>query len=442
MNVLPHTIRRRPKRHPNLQKILDNIEWLFFDRILRLGVGLAVGVWLARFLGPEQFGQLSYATALVSMFSAVASLGLSGIVVRDLVMDPDSADTTLGSALFLQLLGGLVAVALVVGVVAGLRPDDTLTRTMVAILGFSLVFKASEVVKYWFESQVQSKYSVWVENCVFLLIAAVKGLMILRHAPLMAFVWVVLAESILTALGLLAIYLRRAQWVMRWSLQTRRALTLLKESWPLALSGMTVMLYMRIDQIMLGEIIGAKSIGIYSAAVRITESMYFLPMIIVASAFPSLMQPENRPDFEGGFQRLFDIMLAISLPLAVVLSFFSQEIINLLYGAQYSDAGAVLQIHVWAGVFAFMGVPSGRWYVYENLQKLALCRTAMGAALNVALNFALIPILDTRGAAMATLVSYAMSNILFNAILPRTRYVFVKQMRAFRFHSFFKRDER
>ena len=145
-------------------KILDNIAWLFLDNILRMGVGLLIGVWVARYLGPEQFGQLNFAMAFVGIFGAVAGLGLNGIVVRDIVREPETANITLGTAFVLQASGGVFAVALIIGTMAWLRPDDTLTKTLVAIFGLGLIFKSTEVVKYWFESQVQSRYTVWIET--------------------------------------------------------------------------------------------------------------------------------------------------------------------------------------------------------------------------------------------------------------------------------------
>ncbi|NCC25319.1 MAG: flippase, partial [Deltaproteobacteria bacterium] len=168
MNITPPFIRRRIEHRPNLVKIVDNIGWLFFDKILRMGVGLFVGVWVARYLGPDQFGLLNFALAFTGLFGAIAALGLQGIVVRDIVRDPESAPVTLGTAAILQLVGGLVAYLLVLVIIAYLRPDDALSRSIVAILGSMLLLKASEIAVFWFESQVQSKYTVWVQNGAFL----------------------------------------------------------------------------------------------------------------------------------------------------------------------------------------------------------------------------------------------------------------------------------
>lgn len=125
-----------------------------------MDVGLLVGVWVARYLGPEQFGLLNFATAFSGLFGAIAVLGLQGIVVRDIVRDPECASLTLGTAAVLQLVGGLVTYLLILVAIANLLPDDALARSIVAILGSMMLLKANDIAVFWFESQVQSKYTV------------------------------------------------------------------------------------------------------------------------------------------------------------------------------------------------------------------------------------------------------------------------------------------
>jgi O-antigen/teichoic acid export membrane protein len=438
LKLIPAPLRARIEHRPHLLKALTNTGWLFGDQILRMAVGLLVGVWVARYLGPEQFGLLNYAMAFVSLFGAIASLGLNGIVVRDLVKNPESANATLGSTFLLQFIGGFLAFGLVLLAIGFARPDDSLSKLMVAVLGFVMVFKSTEVVKYWFESQVQSKYAVWIESGGFLLFAIVKVALILGQASLMAFVWAAFAEGGLVAAGLLGMYAWRGGHLRGWRPHYIRAKILLRDSWPLILSGLAVMVYMRIDQIMLGQMLGDEAVGIYSAAVRVSEMWYFIPTAIIASAFPSLMQNQDQATFEKHFQRLFDLMVAIAFPLALFITVFSNLIIRILFGVEYLGASEVLSVYAWAILFAFMGVPAGRWYLYADLQKLALARTTLGAVVNVLLNIIFIPQYGPVGAAYATLVAIAISNVLFNALDGRTYHLFVMQVRALSMRSFWK----
>jgi PST family polysaccharide transporter len=433
LKFVPAPLRARFEHRPHLLKALTNTGWLFGDQILRMAVGLFVGVWIARYLGPEQFGLLNYAMAFVALFGAIASLGLSGIVVRDLVKDPACANTTLGTAFVLQFIGGFLAFGLAIAVIGFARPDDGLAKLMVAVLGFVMVFKSSEVVKYWFESQVQSKYTVWVENGAFMVFAAVKVGLILTNASLMSFVWAVFAEGLLVAAGLLGMYAWRGGRLLAWHGHYHRAKILLKDSWPLILSGLAIMVYMRIDQIMLGQMLGDEAVGIYSAAVRISEVWYFVPMAIVASVFPSIIEAKKQSEslYYERLQKLYDLMTLLALGVALSMTLMSDWLIALFYGDGYSGAGTVLALHVWTGLFVFMGVASGRWYLSENLQKLAFTRTLSGAFINILANLLLIPEYGVQGAAIGTLLSQIAAAYLFDFLHPKTRAVFWMKSKSF-----------
>lgn len=387
-----------------------------------MGVGLLVGVWLARYLGPEQFGQFNYALAFVLIFGAVAGLGLNGIVVRDIVREPATSSTTLGTAFLLQFIGGLIAVALVVGTIAWLRPDDSLTKTMVAILGMGLVFKSTDVVKYWFESQLQSRYTVWVENGVFIIMAIVKVVMILLQAPLLAFVWLTLAEAVLVGGGLLLIYANRGGQLGTWRPDISRAKRLLADCWPLIFSSLAVTIYLRIDQIMLAEMVDDHAVGVYSAAVRISEIWYFIPMAIVGSILPSVINAKNTSQaiYEDRLQKLYDLLVLLALAIAIPMTVLSDNIVVALYGKAYIDAGTILSINIWAGVFVFLGTACGVYTNIENLPRYSLIQTFLGMLTNIILNILMIPIWGMEGAAIATVISYAVA--AFSALLfLRTR---------------------
>lgn len=433
LSLLPPFLRNRIIHRPNLQKILINAGWLFGDKILRMGMGLLVGVWVARYLGPEQFGLLNYAIAFVALFTAFANLGLNGIVVRDLVQDPSTAETTMGTAFVLTALGGLSAFGLLLLAIGYARPNDELAKSIVVLLSLLMVLKATDAVRYWFESQVQYKYVVWMENGVFLVISAVKIVLILTHAPLMAFVWAILAEALAVAMGLLGMYAWKGGKLISWRCRFTRAKVLLKDSWPLILSGLAIMVYMRIDQIMLGQMLGDESVGIYTVAVRISEIWYFIPMAIAASVFPSVIEAKKKSDvlYHARLQRLFNLLVLVALVVAILMTFLSEWIVTFLFGAAYNQAGSVLAIHIWAGIFVFLGVASTNWFLIEGLQRYSFYRTLSGAFVNVGLNLILIPKFGVIGAAWATVVSQACASMFFNVFNSKTRPVFFMQCKSF-----------
>jgi len=433
VNIVPPFIRRRIAHRPNLLKIVDNIGWLFFDKVLRMGVGVLVGVWIARYLGPEQFGLFSFATAFIGLFGAVAGLGLQSIVVRDIVRDPTCKEETLGTAAVLQLGGGVLAYGLILSTIFWLRPDDALAKWLVAILGSMMLFKASEVAMYWFESQVLSKYTVWVQNGSFLVFAAVKVALILGHAPLLAFAWATIAEAALVALLLLAMLGARGPSLVTLKVSFARAKVLLADSWPLLLSGLAIATYMKIDQIMLGLMLGDEAVGIYSAATRISEVWYFVPMMIVASVFPTILEAKKQSEalYQQRLQRLYDLMVWLSVAVALPITFLADPIVVLLYGPAYAEAGTVLAIHIWASIFVFLGVASGQWFIAENRQILSFQRTFLGALINVVLNCVCIPQFGVVGAAYATLMAQASVGLLYDVFQKETQPMFNMKIKSF-----------
>ena len=256
----------------------------------------------------------------------------------------------------------------------------------------------------------------------------------------MAFIWALLAEGLIGAAGLLAVFAMRGGGMRAWHIRPQRVKTLLADSWPLMLSGMAIMVYMRIDQIMLGQLLGDESVGIYTAAVKISEIVYFIPMSIAASAFPAIVEVRKRDEalYYRRLQRLYDLMVALSLAVALPVTFLSDWMVTLLFGSAYRAAGPVLAIHIWAGVFVFLGVAGAKWYIVENLQKISLINTSIGAATNIVLNYVLIPRWGVAGAAWATVVSQCIVAYLCDSFNAKTRIVFFMKSKSLFFHSLFE----
>lgn len=388
-----------------------------------MGLGLIIGVWVARYLGPEQFGLFNFATAFVGLFGAIAGLGLQDIVVRDIVCDPSGKEETLGTAAVLQFAGGLIAYGLILVTIFWLRSDDTLAKVIVAILGSMTLFKASEVAVYWFESQVLSKFTVWVQNGVFFVFAAIKVLLLLQRAPLVAFAWATMSEALIVALLMLMMLSLRGLRVGQLRMTVARAKLLLVDSWPMLLSGVAVLIYMKVDQVMLGQMVGDDAVGVYSAAVRISEVWYFAPMAVVASVFPAILESKKRSEeqYLRRLQFLYDILVWLSVAVALVINFLSTHIIYFLFGSAYGESSSVLTCHIWTGVFVSMGVARGKWMLAENLQYMGYWYVGLGMIMNVVCNYLLIPNFGIRGAAFATLVSQAVVAIGAPLLFSKTR---------------------
>jgi len=429
-SYLPPFLRKKLDGRYHLQKVIGNTGWLVTDKILRMGVGLAVGISVARFLGPEQFGLFNYAVAFVSLFSVFATLGLDGIVVQELVHNPAHKDEILGTAFLLKFCGSGLTLLVAVSAILWLRPSDILTHWLVTIVAAGTVFQAFDAIDFWFQARVESKFSVYARSCAFLLVSATRIILIINHAPLLAFAWAASLEMILGAAGLVVAYRLRGQHVFAWRASAQRFRQLLQHAWPLALSGMAIMVYMKIDQVMLGEMVGSRAVVVYSAAIRISEVWYFIPISIVGSVYPSLIEARKASTavYYQGLARLFRLVAAIALAIAIPMTFISGYVAKALYGTDYEGVGPILAVHIWAALFVFLGVAQGPSNIIEGLTKLALLRTFLGAVANVLLNLLLIPIYGAFGAAVATTVSYALSGVVLNAFSRRTRKIFALQL--------------
>ena len=432
IQFLPSSLRSKLDGRYTLQKILSNTGWLFADRLLRMGVGLFVGVWVARYLGPEQFGLFNYAIAFVSLLSPIATLGLDNLVVRDLVHDPANKNEILGTTATLKFIGAVLAWLLIMSSIWLMRPGDTTTQWLVGVLAIGLLFQTFDSIDFWFQSQIQSKFTVIARSIAFVLVTGARVALIEIKAPLIAFAWLGCAEALLVSVGLVIAYKIQGWRLSAWQNSSARACNLLKHSWLLILSGLAIMIYMKIDQIMLGQMIGNDAVGIYSAALKISEVWYFIPMAIISSVFPTIVAVKTN-DSELYYTRLsnlFSFMVRLAYTIAIPITLFSGWLIKFLFGSHYTAAAPVLAIHVWANIFVFLGVAQESWNISEGLFKLSLQRTLIGAAINILLNLILIPLYASIGAALATVIAYAFSAVITNIFNQSTRKILLLQIKA------------
>ncbi|MRR06370.1 MAG: flippase [Deltaproteobacteria bacterium] len=405
---LPLFVKQRLEGRHQLHRIIANTGWLFADKLIRMGMGLLVGVWVARYLGPDQFGLLNFAGAFAALFTAIASLGLDGIVVRNLVRRPGERNEILGTALLLKLTGGSLSIALAMIAVRLMRPADTLTHWLVGIAIAGTIFQAIDPIDFWFQSQVRSKYTVYAKNGAFLLTAILKVILILVKAPLMAFAMAGLAEIAMGSIGLLLAYRATGGFITVWRARLPLARELLRDSWPLILSGVVIMIYMRIDQVMIGQISGNQEVGVYSAAVRLAEVWYFIPTAVVSSVFPGIVEARAIGDepFYGQLQKLYNFMAFLAYAVALPVTFIAGPVVNILFGSAYEKAGPMLAVLIWAGLFTNLGVARSSFLTAMNWTRLHFLTVSLGCVINVGLNFLLIPRYGGMGAVIASFVAY------------------------------------
>ncbi len=408
-------LQRHLDKRPVLQRVATNVGWLAADKLIGAVSGLLVAVWVARYLGPDRLGVYSYALAFAGVFSPLAQLGLGGVIIRELVREPEARPEILGTAFVLQTLSSLVTLLLTVAAVFLVRPGDPLTQLAVVIVAAGMLFRVANVLDFWFQSQIQSRYTVWAQRGALLTIAAFKVGLILLQAPLLAFVVAAAAEIVLGAGGLVFFYRRSGQRLGDWRTNWQRGRRLLADSWPLIFSGLAVGVYMRFDAVMLGQMLNERAVGLYSEAVRLTEFWYFLPMALASSVFPVIVHSrvsQTPAEHDRRMQLFFDVMTLAAYVVVIPAALLARPVVGLLYGPAYAETGRILGVYILSFVFTAVGLAANKWLLTENFTRFYMVATLLGAVVNVGLNFWWIPRFGGVGAAWATVVSYAVSGYL------------------------------
>jgi PST family polysaccharide transporter len=353
-----------------LRRVVGNVLWQMSDKIARMAVGLIVGIWIARYLGPEDFGLLNFAIAFVALFTPFADLGLQAVVVRDLNKRPDDRLQIVASALALRLIGACVAFTLSMAAILWFRPDSGARLAVLAVV-LSLLPQAWDVIDYDYQARMHARPVVVIRTVSLMTFAAIKIGMIAAGANVAAFALAITGEAALSALSMRVLFKAELPrfGVSRASAHEMRRL--LESCWPLAVAAMSVVLYMRMDQVMLSKLVNDHAVGIFSAAVRVSESWYFVPMAITAAIAPALTaaHAQSGESYRRKMMLSMSAMFYLSICAAVLFTIWADEIIVLLFGANYAEASDVLVIHAWTGVFVCFGLGAGPWFVNGGMLK-------------------------------------------------------------------------
>lgn len=414
------------KLSEDMRAVISNIGWLSSDRLIRMGGAILVSTVVARYLGPSQFGLLNLAIAIYMLFNILSNLGLDYLLVRDIVMHPDADQELLGTSFYLKVFASILTTVSAICFAWISNPGNSMVVIIVALLSISAIAQGFDVIEYYFQAKTLSRYSVVPKVIVFVAASIARVYAVLLHYPLLAFAWIAAIEMLLSETALLISYWVYRSTFPKWKFQYAHGSRLLKESWPLVLASLLVMIYMRTDQIMLGMLTNNRVVGYYSAAVRLSEIWYIIPTLICSSVMPRLLKYFNtdKTFYYRRIQLLYNYLVLISVTLALSMSVFSRPVVVLALGHDYLPAAGILTVHIWTGVFVFIGVLGAQQLIHENLVKIELQRAFLGAIANIGLNVVLIPRYGGIGSACATLVAQATASYFSDALNPRTRHLF------------------
>ena len=413
------------------RKIFRNLYWAVVGKVVTLLGALFVGILVARYLGPEQYGLMNYVISYVALFQILASFGMDNIEIREMSRQDADTDVILGTAFRIKLVLALITMALVIGT-ALIFEADRFTVAMIALYSVSIILNRFTVIRNYFTSIVWNEYIVKTEISRTLIGVGIKIALLLLKAPLWAFIAATTFDFALLSAGYVMAYRTKIGSMSLWRYDSTVAKYLLKQSFPLLLSGAAVIVYQRIDQVMIGNMIDKASVGQFSVATKFSEIILFIPTILAQTITPVLVQIKEKSDeeYKCKAQLFMNVSVWLCILVAIAVALCSHWLVLWTFGERYLLAVPVLQIMAFKTVVMALSQTSGQMMIVENIQQLAVVRNVVGCVVCVGLNLLLIPLYGIKGSAFVTIITVFVSGFLVHLFIPRYRHLFVMQCRC------------
>lgn len=395
--------------HEGFRRYFANTGWMFFGQMFGLLLSFFIGVWVVRYLGPENYGVLSYALAFTGIFVFISNLGVDSILNRELVKFPEKRDELMGTAFRLKLIGGMIAFVVTILAIFLVNTSPVI-KLLVIIHSFIFLFHSINVIGTFFQSRVEAKKNVRAQIIASSISSLLKIFMILLGLGVIWLMLVYMLDSLWLAIVLIISYRRSGFKVKEWKFNKKLARQIFSSSWILMLTTASILIYLKIDQVIIRQILDETAVGLYSAAIKLSEVWYFIPGIICGSLFPAIINSKktNQVSYFRRLKKLAVLMFFIGFIIALVVSLLARPIILILFGGEYFESISVLNIYAWSIIGIFLGSVSANYLIAENYVKIYFWVSLLGALTNVLLNLWLIPIIGINGAAVATVISYSL----------------------------------
>lgn len=404
------------------QRYLKNTSWMFIARIISLAISFCATLYIARNLGPTNFGQLSYAVSFVGLFGFISSLGIGALLYRDLLKQPERKNELFGTAFILNIIAG-TATTIVSFFIAQHYSSDDVSKLLIYILSGTFIANAFQLPLFHFQAQTQSKYPAIVSILAALILNGLKVLVIVLGEGVIYLALVLLFESILYAFSYTFLYeFFTAETMRKWVYNSQYAKELLRDCLPLIVLSAFSIIYARIDQVLIKHMLDARSVGLYDAAVKLSEVWSFIPILLTTSLYPAIINSKKVSEqlYTRRLGKLGGALALSSIFIALPVTLLAPFIIDIIYGPTFAESTPVLKIYIWSNVGLFLGTLINQYLVTENHRTILTSIAFIPMLTNVILNILWIPPYGISGAAYATLLSYSLSPLcLF--LFPSTR---------------------
>lgn len=409
------------KRNSLFRKFIGNTGWMMFRNIYSMLVSLIVGSLSARFLGPSNYGLLTYGSAIISFFTTVSKLGMDSVVVAELVRKPQKEGVFLGTALAMRFVTSVLSFLAIWGFVLVFEPGNQLLQIVTILQATAIIFQSTEVFYFWFQARMEMKYVTLVAMAALTVTSIWRLALLAGEAGVQWFALSASISALVCGICIGIIFSRKSGIRLQFCWSEGRGV--LRKSYHFIINGLAVTLYMQLDRIMLGKMADETAVGLYGAASALAVMWEFVPTSIINSAEPILLKTydKNKEKFETQYQMLLMGITAMGIAVGLGFTVFSKLIIFILYGEEYYGAVPALSILIWATCFSMIGTARGIWIISSGKNKYSKYFTSMGAIINAALNAFVIPKWGFVGASATTLISEIFVSMAAPLVFPETR---------------------
>ncbi len=399
-------------------RVASNAIWIIVGRIVQSLLALVVGMLTARYLGPSNYGLITYATSIVAFVIPIMHLGFSNTLVQEITNHPDEEGGILGTSILLSLCSAVACVFGVASYTFIVDANEHVTNIVVILYSIILVFQAFELIQYWFHAKLLSKYMSIASLIAYIVVATYKIILLVKKANVYFFAISNSLDYLLIAILLFVVYKKLGGQRLHFSRYIAKRMV--SNSRHYIVSGLMVTVFAQTDRIMLKLMINETAVGYYSAAVSCAGLTSFVFAAIIDSMRPSIFAHKKNSDIRGyeeGIELTYCIVIYLALAQSAVMTLFSNYIIRVLYGAAYQQSISALRIVVWYTTFSYMGSVRNIWILGEGKQKYLWIINLSGAVTNVFLNSLLIPRSGINGAAFASLVTQFFTNVIIGFLI-------------------------
>lgn len=399
-------------------KSFSNACWIIGCKLIKAVLTLVTTMITARYLGVSDFGVINYAAGLVAFVVPIMKLGIDSVLVHQIVEKPDAEGEIVGTSIVLNLISAFLCILGIGAFVCIANRGEEETIIVCVIYSVLLVFQAVEMLQYWFQAKLMSKYSSMAMLFAYIIVAASQILMIVFKVNIYWFALSYSIDYLFISLILLIAYAKKGTQKFKFSF--KRAKELFSISKYYIVSSLLVTVFSQTDRIMLKLMIDSEATGIYSAAATCAGMTSFIFAAIIDSMRPVIFQvakDEDKTLFHKRMTELYSVIIYFSLIQCIVITLLSPIIIKIMYGEEFAASVNALRIVVWFTTFSYLGSVRNVWMLAENKQKYLWIINLSGALGNVILNLILIPIMGVNGAAVASLCTQIFANVIIGYIV-------------------------